>query len=454
HPFLKNPVLEEAYVKNYPKTAMVYPIRNETHGLFERIHYSFSGNKLPQTDLWILSDSSEEFEPYEKELVRRLEQYHSGHVFYRRRKNPSERKQGNIAEFLGAHPQYTYLYICDADGMVPKRMLLKLLRKAEHPENQDIAIFQSSIRIAHAKTWYARFERIGTRFAQRLNFTAYQAIFSRSISFGHHHLARASLLAKIELPKGLLSHDNWDTAILDQMGYRVAFCPDVYAFDEAPASYLEARARSQRWAQGTLQGIPLIFMHGITLASRFLAFYGIYLYLADIVFFFWAIMGVMAHSAVAGELIHFQIDSIWLGLFTNSLLKWILVFSVAVVFCHKFSILRNFKDFREYLYELFASTFLTLNNFIYAPLNLLSLPLKKISWIPMAKDPFAKVCFWNTAKKLWLGTAFGLFGLHFCVFETPYFIWQATPILVCLIVSIPMVYLTAQPMPERFRRWI
>ena len=331
---------------------------------------------------------------------------------------------------------------------------MKLLRKAEHPENRDIAIFQSSIRIAHAKTWYARFERIGTRFAQRLNFTAYQAIFGRSISFGHHHLARSVALCKIKLPKGLLSHDNWDSAILDRMGYRVAFCPDVYTLDEAPSNFLEARARSRRWAQGTLQGIPLIFMPRITTASRFLAFYGIYLYFSDLVFFFWVILGVMAHSLPTGELIHFQIDSIWLGLFTNSLLKWVLVFSIFVVFFHKLPILRNFKDTREYLYELFVSTLLTLNNFIYAPLDLLSLPLRKVSWIPMAKDPFVKACLKNTAKKLWLGTAFGMFGLYFCLHQTPYFIWQATPILASLIGSIPFAYFTARPVPEQFRAWI
>ena len=136
--------------------------------------------------------------------------------------------------------------------MVPKGTLLKLLKKALHPENRDIAIFQAFVQIAHAATWYARLEKIGADLSQRFSFTAFQAVFGRTISFGHHHLARAALLKKIRLPKGLLSHDNWDTVLLDQMGYRVAFCPDVYAFDEAPTNYLEARARSRRWSQGTL----------------------------------------------------------------------------------------------------------------------------------------------------------------------------------------------------------
>lgn len=453
-PFIKEPVLKEAYVKRIPRIALVYPIRNEPHGLSERIDYSFSGNKLPETDLWILSDSSEEFTAYEKNLVAKLERLHPGRVFYRRRENPVERKQGNIGEFIHSHPEYKYVYVCDADGMVPKGTLLKLLRKAEHPENSDIAIFQCLIRIAHATTWYSRFERIGAYFAQKFSFAAFQALFGETISFGHHHLARTEALRKIRIPRGLLSHDNWDTVRLRQAGYRVVFCPDVYAYDEAPANYLESRARTSRWAQGTLQGWPLVFEPGIGLATRFLAFYGIYLYLSDLVFFYWVILGILSHSELTGELIHFEIDSIWMGLYTNSTLKWILIFSIAVVFFHKVTILKSWRDFREYVYELVMSTLITLNNFVYAPLDIVSIPLRKLNWKPMMKDPFAKISFRVTAKNLWLGTAFGALGLLFILMNVHYFIWQATPILASLILSIPAVYLTSKTVPQELRSWI
>ena len=454
HPFLKVPILKEAFVKHFPKVALVYPIRNEPYGMLERIHYSFSGNQLSHVDLWILSDSTDDFLSYENDLARELERLHPGRVYYRRRRDPVERKQGNIAEFLQSHPEYDFLYISDADGMVPKGTLLKLLRKAEHPENQDIAIFQAFVRIAHASTWYSRFERIGTSFAQKFNFVAIQSIFGRTISFGHHHLARTKPVSRILLPKGLLSHDNWDTVRLDQMGYRVAFCPDVYAYDEAPSNYLEAKARASRWAQGTLQGLPLIFEPKVSLASRFLAGYGIYLYLADIVFFFWVILGLLSHSLLTGELIHFQVDSVWMGLFTNHILKWILIFSLAVVFFHKAVILKTLEDVRHYLYELTLSTLITLNNFIYGPLNVLGIPLKKLHWRPMAKDPFAKVSFTNAVRSLWFGTVCGFLGLYFCTTLTPYFVWQATPILISLIFSIPAVYFTAKQVPMKLRGWI
>ncbi len=454
HLFIRRPILKETFVKRIPKMALVYPIRNEGHGLSERIHYSFSGNKLPDTDLWLLSDSSEDFISYEKNLVAKLERLHPGRVFYRRRENPVERKQGNVGEFVHSHPEYKYIYVCDADGMVPKGTLLKLLRKAEHPKNQDVAIFQAIIRIAHATTWYSRFERIGAYFAQKFSFIAIQAIFGETVSFGHHHLARTEALRKVRLPKGLLSHDNWDTVRLRQLGYRVVFCPDVHAYDEAPANYLESRARTKRWAQGTLQGWPLVLERGITPATRFLAFYGIYLYLADLVFFYWVILGILSHSEFTGELIHFEIDSIWMGLYTNSTLKWVLIFSISVVFFHKVTILKTWRDFREYLYELFLSTLITLNNFVYAPIDILTIPLRKLNWKPMLKDPFAKITLTSTAKYMWGGTAFGVFGLIFILTNVHYFIWQATPILTSLILSIPAVYLTSKTVPQELRNWI
>lgn len=454
YPFLRMPALKETFIRGLPKTALVYPIRNEEHGLYERIDYSLAGNKIPDLDLWILSDSSPEYEAVELVLVTKLKEKYGERIHYRRREVPYERKQGNLKEFLHSHPEVAYIYVADADGMVPRGVILKLLRKAEHPDNRDVAVFQCFVKIAHAKTWYARFERIGTAFAQRFNFTSIQALFGRSISFGHHHLVRAKLLHAIKLPKGLLSHDNWDTVLFDQMGYRVAFCPDVFAYDEAPSNYLEARARSKRWAQGTLQGWPLVFKTGISLTSRLLAAFGLYLYVADIVFFGWVILGLLAHSAPTGELIHFQIDSIRMGLFANSRLVMALLFSLGVILFHKVVVLRNLRDFREYLYELAFSTLITLNNFFYVPLDIVTLPLRKLDWRPMKKNPLAKMTFSNAAKNLWPGTLLGLIGFYFCTNETPYFVWQATPILLSLIFSIVSVYLTSKSVPEIFRPWV
>ncbi len=454
HLLLKKNYLPETYVKEFPKVAIVYPVRNETVGLYERINYSLSGNLLPCFDLWILSDSNASHEPYEMELVQKLKDKYGARVSYRRRVNPTERKQGNLHDFLQAHPEYTFLYITDADGMIPRGAVLKLLRKALHPKNQDIAIFQSFVKIAHARTWYARFEKLGTESSQRINFTTIQQLMGRSISFGHHQLVRRKALSEITLPKGLLSHDNWDTVLLDQLGHRVAFCPDVVGFDEAPANYLEAMKRSARWAQGTLQGFPLPFMRGVTLASRFLAFYGIYLYLADVVFFFWVMLGLLSHSALTGELIHFEVNCAWLGGFANETLRNILILSLAVIYFHKLVLVRSMKDFKHFFFETAFSTLVTLNNFLYVPLHMMAIPFKKLTWRPMKKNPFENLCFKDAVKNLLPGTVLGVMALYFLTHEMPYFVWQVTPLIVSLVLSIPLVYFTSKPVPSGIIKFI
>ncbi len=456
YPWLRTPVLKESAINSYPRTAIVYPIRDEESGVFARIFYSLRGNLLPNTDVWILSDSDRRRELFEQDMAQSLSNVFGGKVFYRRRPHPLERKQGNLKDFLLEHQEYEFMYVCDGDGMIPAGTLKKLISKALHPVNQDVAIFQSRIQIIHAKTWYARFERIGARFAQTLYFTFAQSVFGRSISFGHHQLVRTKPFRSIELPKGLLSHDNWDTVLLDQMGWRVCFVTDTVAFDEAPSNYLEARARDRRWSRGTLQGIPLIFERGITPASRFLAFYGIYLYLAQFIFFFWVILGIYANSFLAGRLIDFRMNTVWSGYFTNTILHGLLFTTLAVVFGHKLVLVRSLKDLWQYLYELVFSTLLVLNNCLYQTLDIMSLPFRsgKVSWKPMTKDPFQRVSLGMCARAFWPTTVCGLYGLWFCLAQMPHFTWQVSPILLAMTISIPAAYLTSGRIPEHMARWI
>src|SRR3989338_5735001 len=89
-PFIEEPILSECHIEEFPKTALVYPIRNEDHGLYERMDYSISGNRVPNLNLWILSDSDASYEPAELELAKCLENKYTHRVYYRRRLKPFE----------------------------------------------------------------------------------------------------------------------------------------------------------------------------------------------------------------------------------------------------------------------------------------------------------------------------------------------------------------------------
>lgn len=443
--FIKNRNFPEIYIKYFPKTALCYFLRNEdTRLVYERMDSTLLGNRLPNLDFWILSDSDPEHESHELELLGRLRNKYGNRIYYRRRHEPYERKQGNIREFVESHPEYEFLYMCDADSHVPKGTVLKLLKKAAHLENQDIAIFQTFIKTRNAKTYYARFEGIAQETSQRLYFKTLQAIFGQSISFGHQCLAKRELLQRIHLPKGLLSHDNWDTALLDKMGYRVVFCKDVTTFDEVPANYVEARRRESRWSHGTLQGFPILFMKDLNPAVRFLTFYGIYCYLAQPIFLAWVFLGFLSQSYFTGALLSFRTDSVFFGRFINEGVYIMLLASLGVIFFHKLVIVKTWEGFKNFAYELFFSIFIYSGNFFYATLDLLSLPFKKLVWHPMKKNPFEKLELKQAVKVLLPGTVVGLLGIWYLLAGTPFPKLSSMPILLSLGLGIPIAYFSSK----------
>jgi membrane glycosyltransferase len=72
----------------------------------------------------------------------------------------------------------------------------------------------------------------------------------------------------------------------------------------------------------------------------------------------------------------------------------------------------------------------------------------------MSKNPFQQISLGSALGNLWAGTLFGILGLYFCLEQTPYFVWQASPVLTSLIFSIPAVYLTAKSIPHGLKAWL
>ncbi len=448
HLCLPLPVLAEQPLKNFPATAVIYPVKNEGTGLYERIRYSLLSNSGLPFDLWLLSDSSDPAAiSYEEETLARLrKEFGAQKIRYRRRLHPFEKKQGNVMSWAHAHPEYATFFICDADTMIPPGTLEKLVRKAGHPENAGIAIFQSSLEIVHAKTYFAKFQAISTRLAQKLYSHVNQAIFKRHVSFGHGCLVRMAPFLQLRLPKGIWSHDIWDMALLDQMGYRTVFCPDGVTYDEVPADYLELLPRNRRWAKGTLQSWPLVFKPGISLATRFYVAYGMYVFIVQPVFFFWMLASFWAASASTGVILKFQRYAFLGGTLVDVELAGMAIFGLAVVFFHKLALCRSFQDFREVVQEILFSTLICLNNVFYQTLDILLLPFheKGKGWVPAKKDPFSSIRLRDALKMLWPSTLLGLAGLYFGLNQSPQWAFGAMPFLISFSLIIPLTYATAQ----------
>ncbi len=434
--FVKAPVfprIDSRSVASIP-LALIYCVKNESFGTKERIRYSFAGNLLPNLHLWVLSDSDEKHGLEEEKLIEEFrKEFGEGKVFYRRRNPSYERKQGNLKDWLVCfRAPYKYFILCDADSLLPEGWAGEALRIAEHPENHDIAVFQSAIYITHEKSLYSRMQALGQFYAQRFYFLVNQAVLGQSISFGHNQLVRKEAFEKIELPEGILSHDNWETALLDRAGYRVAFIHDLVSYEEAPAHYLEERKRAKRWLKGTLQGWPLIFLPGISLATRFLIFYQIFLYFIQPLLFFWMISGLLSSTSLR--------ENLFSGESAPGLLLW----TLGLIFLHKFAVARSLVDARRITKEVLFTTLLGLQNIFYGTLDWVTLPFEKMGWTPMSKNPGDRPTFSDCVKGLLPGTLAGILFLHAGLKLSIGWTLYALPVITSLILSIPLVYLSSR----------
>lgn len=429
------PILKERFLKAIPKTAIIYTVRAESCGLYERMEYTFRNNYLTNCDLWMVSGQAPiEFMKYEQEVLCSLrERFGNERVRYLHSEDDRKKKREMVEEWLEyIGDEYKYFVICDGDSMLPANCVIKLLRKAEHPQNNDVAIYQASMRIVNAKTHYSHLQAIGIKMMIRLSTSMKQLAFGKGLFWGHNALIRISAFRKISLPEGVLSHDIWETAYLDRMGHRTVFCPDVISFEEAPANYLEDKKRMARWARGNLQTLGLLFEPGLSPGVRFYVFQGIYSYLSNFIFLIWVYAGIFLEKS-----------SLWIDLASTRYLMTAIVMSI--VFLHKFAVCRSFKEFGGIFYETVVSTIVNLNSLFYVSLILLKLPfLKTKTWIPMKKIPDETISLTETILNCWPSTLFGIFSCLVAYFYAPTWGICSIPILLSFLLTIPTVYLTSR----------
>ena len=447
YPITKSYILKEIDLVSIPSCAIVYPVRNESIGLYERMEYTLENNNLPNVTFCFLSDSSPEYFVYESDVVNRLrKRFGNDKVYYFHRRFPYDAKPGNIKGWLMHHFQeYEYFFVCDADSLLPKGALLKLLRKAEHPENAHVGIFQTHIEVAHAKTLFSKHQSYGVHISQRLYTDVKQRIFGTALSFGHGNLIRTGAFLLIDVPVGVLSHDIWDMALLNQKGYTTIFCPDVISYEEVPSNYLEMRRRDRRWIKGNFQSAPLLFKSGLSLGARFYLFYGLFMYSCQPIFLSWIIFSVLGNSSVFGRFLFLKpiMGSGMNPLFIE--IHYFTILIIGLVFLHKFLFCKTRKDIVTVLKEITFSTIICLNNIVYHSIDIALITFKKISWVPMKKDPYGRLTLKKTIKHMWPSTFIGIWLAFFIFNYCPSVTILVFPILISFILSIPVVYFTSLP---------
>ncbi|MBN2453107.1 MAG: hypothetical protein JXB40_02440 [Candidatus Omnitrophica bacterium] len=445
YPFVKLKPFKEVFLQEMPATAIVYFIRKESAGLYERMEYSFANNFLPNVDLWIASgQAAQEYIDYEMSVIARLkEQFGDNRVFRLHSENPNDKKREMMDLWLEKYTgRYKYYIPCDGDSILEKNSVLRMARKAEHPENRHIGCFQANILISSAYTYFSDNNRRAVGILMELYLKIKQAVFKSTLCFGHNCLIKCEAMRGLNIPAGVMSHDIFDTAYMEKRGYKTVFCADVITYEESPANYVEERKRNIRWMKGDFESMPLIFDRDIPFATRFMTYFNLHNYLTSVCFFVSMTLGLFANWGLYS----------WWGMLI--ILQYMLTFGIlAITIFHHFILARNFGDIKEIIREIVFTTLVASNSTMYNVIDLILVFLNKQQWSlwdPMAKDPREGLSWYRAVRSLWPSTVVGIFWASYLIHRR----WTATlilsaPILISFIFSIPLTYYSAKEMPER-----
>ncbi|MEI6606072.1 MAG: glucans biosynthesis glucosyltransferase MdoH [Verrucomicrobiota bacterium] len=284
--------------------AIVMPVYNEdcirVCGRIEAIYRSLQATgHLASFDFFILSDTRDLNlwvleETAWTNLCRRLDGF--GRIYYRRRKSNTNRKAGNIGDFVRSWGGgFEGMLVLDADSLMDGADIVKMARVMQlYPR---LGILQTPPRLIRGASVFTRLQQ----FAMRL----YGPLFLRGLNYwqlnggsywGHNALIRLQPFSECcELPAlpgrepfggRILSHDFVEAALMVRAGWEVWLAWDIEGtYEEAPPTLIAHLKRDRRWCQGNLQHLWLIFARKLPFAARVQLFMGIMAYLACPIWF-------------------------------------------------------------------------------------------------------------------------------------------------------------------------
>ncbi|MGX9964084.1 glucans biosynthesis glucosyltransferase MdoH [Roseomonas sp. F4] len=293
------------------RTALLMPVYNEPPervmaGL-QAIHESLAATgRGAHFDIFILSDTTDPDAWVTEEaafLALRERTGDHDHIFYRRRPKNTERKAGNIAEWVqrfgAAYPQ---MLVLDADSVMEGDALVRLAAAMEGHE--DVGLIQTLPVIVGGRSFFARMQQFAGR--------VYGPMIAAGIAWwhgaegnywGHNAIIRTRAFAThaglptLRGPKPfgghILSHDFVEAALLRRAGWAVHMVPTLQgSYEESPPSLTDLAVRDRRWCQGNLQHAAVLPARGLHPISRLHLFTGIGSYITAPLWLLFLVVGV------------------------------------------------------------------------------------------------------------------------------------------------------------------
>jgi membrane glycosyltransferase len=271
-----------------PRTALLMPVYNEdstrTFAGLAAIHESLRATgEGHQFDIFVLSDTTDPDKWIaEEQMWARFKasvEGQGGQVFYRRRHRNLHRKAGNISDWCrrwGAH--YKHFLILDADSVMAGSTLVEMVRRME--DDDQIGILQAPPVPVNRGSLFARCQQFAASVYGEI-FTTGFALWTQVDGnyYGHNAIIRTEAFIKYcglpdlpgKAPLGgeILSHDFVEAALIRRAGYKVQIAHDLPgSYEECPTTLIDFAKRDQRWCQGNLQHLRLVFAYGFHPISR------------------------------------------------------------------------------------------------------------------------------------------------------------------------------------------
>lgn len=264
------------------RTALLMPTYNELTarimaGLQAIYELLAETGRLDRFDLFILSDTTDaDIWVAEEAAFLALRARTGGHerIFYRHRRYNTERKAGNIGDWVrrfgAAYPQ---MLVLDADSVMSGEAIVRLASAmAAHP---DVGLIQTLPIIVNGASLFARMQQFAGR--------VYGPLIAQGIAWwhgaegnywGHNAMIRTAAFAgqaglptlRGRKPFGghILSHDFVEAALLRRGGWAIHMVPTLGgSYEESPPSLVELAIRDRRWCQGNLQHAAVLPGRGL-----------------------------------------------------------------------------------------------------------------------------------------------------------------------------------------------
>ncbi|MCJ2013476.1 glucans biosynthesis glucosyltransferase MdoH [Methylobacterium sp. J-076] len=200
-------------------------------------------------------------------------------IRYRRRRENTGRKAGNVAEFCARHGRdYAFMIVLDADSLMTGAAMTRLARLMQ--ASPKVGLIQTVSYAAGRDTLFARVQQFAVRLYAPLALRCLETWQGPEGSYwGHNAILRIEAFAahaglpvlpgRAPLGGEILCHDIVEGALMVRAGWEVRLLPEFGGtWEEMPTNLIDLLGRERRWCQGNVQHLRVLPWKGLAGASR------------------------------------------------------------------------------------------------------------------------------------------------------------------------------------------